>query len=106
MEAYAVVETGGKQYRVKEKDVLTVERLDVEAGNTVELTPVLAVSDGQKLAVGTPVIAGAKVVSTVLDHPLGEKLVSFKKRRRKGYARKMGHRQQATRLRVEKIVAG
>ena len=103
MEAYAVVETGGKQYRVKPKDVLKVERLDAEVGQTVELAPVLAVFDGKKLEVGAPEVKKAKVTSTVVEHTRGEKVVSFKKKRRKGYARKQGHRQELTVLRVESI---
>jgi large subunit ribosomal protein L21 len=100
---YAVVETGGKQYIVRKDDILRVERLDVETGKKVDLEPVLAVSDGKQLEVGTPDIKGAKVKSTVVDHIRGEKVVSFKKKRRKGYSRKMGHRQELTVLKVESI---
>ena len=103
MEAYAVVETGGKQYRVKPKDVLKVERLDAEVGQSVELVPVLAVSDGKKLEVGTPAIKEAKVTSTVVEHIRGEKLIAFKQRRRKGSSSKQGHRQELTVLRVDSI---
>jgi large subunit ribosomal protein L21 len=106
MEQYAVIQTGGKQYRVREKDVLSVELLDAEPGKTLELAPVLAISDGGKLRVGTPSIAGASVTVTVVRNERGEKLEVFKKRRRKGYSRRMGHRQELTVLRVEKIVAG
>jgi len=102
MEAYAVVETGGKQYRVKENDTIRVERLEQDVDAKVELG-VLAVSDGKTLAVGTPEVSGAKVTSTVLEHVRGPKLVSFKKKRRKGYSRKIGHRQELTVLKVDKI---
>jgi large subunit ribosomal protein L21 len=103
MEAYAVVETGGKQYRVKQSDVLQVERLDAEVGSTVQMTPVLAVSDGKRLEIGTPAVPNATVTSTVVGHSLGSKVVSFKKKRRKGYSRKQGHRQRVTTVRVESI---
>lgn len=105
MEAYAVIETGGKQYRVKENDTLQVERLDVEKGSTIEVSPVLALSDGNTLRVGAPAIDGLSVRSSVIDHIRGEKLISFKKKRRKGYSRKVGHRQELTVLKIEKLPA-
>ena len=103
MEAYAVVETGGKQYRVKEKDTLRVERIEADIDAKIEINPVLAVSDGKTLSVGTPQIDHARVTSTVIDHIRGPKLVSFKKKRRKGYSRKVGHRQELTILKIDKI---
>jgi large subunit ribosomal protein L21 len=103
MEAYAVVETGGKQYRVQAGDTLEVEKLDAEVGAAVELDQVLAVSDGKALSVGTPMLEKAKVTSTVLDQIRGPKVVNFKKKRRKGYKRKVGHRQSLTVLKVESI---
>ena len=103
-DTYAVVETGGKQYMVKEGDVLRVERLKAEVGEKVKLDRVLAVSDGESLSIGTPQVEKAVVTSTVQDHIRGEKVVSFKKKRRKGYSRKQGHRQELTVLRVERIV--
>jgi len=106
MEAYAVIETGGKQYRVKEDDQLRVEKIDAEAGATLDLDTVLAVSDGQTLSVGTPTVEGAAVTSTIVEHIRGNKVVSFKKKRRKGYSRKVGHRQALTVLKVDKIVTG
>jgi large subunit ribosomal protein L21 len=105
MDAYAVVETGGKQYRVKSNDTLKVERLDAEVGSTVDLTSVLAISDGTTLQVGAPEISGATVTVTVVSHSQGPKVVSFKKKRRKGYVRKVGHRQDLTVLKVERIGA-
>lgn len=102
MEAYAVVETGGKQYRVKAGDTLKVELLDGDAGKTVEMA-VLAVSDGKKLTIGTPVVKGTKVSATIVEHTKADKVVAFKKKRRKGYKRKVGHRQPLTVVRVEKI---
>jgi large subunit ribosomal protein L21 len=102
VEPYAVVATGGKQYRVKKDDVLNVERLDTDAGKSITLE-VLAVSDGTTLTVGTPTVKGAKVKSTVVEHIRGEKTISFKKKRRKGYARTKGHRQELTVLKVDSI---
>jgi large subunit ribosomal protein L21 len=106
MEAYAVVETGGKQYLVKQNSELEVEKLAGEAGTSITLDRVLAVSDGQQLKVGAPVIAGAAVIATVVEQFRGEKTVSFKKKRRKGYHKKIGHRQSLTRLTVTEIKAG
>lgn len=101
MEAYAVIETGGKQYRVTVGETLEVERLDGEGD--IEITSVLAVSDGNELKIGAPYVEGAKVVLTIVGDELGEKVVNFKKRRRKGYARKVGHRQQLTKVTVKAI---
>ncbi len=103
MDAYAVIETGGKQYRVGDGNTLTVERLDAEVGATVALDHVLAISDGATLTVGTPEIENAKVTSTVVDHIRGDKVVNFKKKRRKGYSRKVGHRQELTVLKINSI---
>lgn len=103
MDAYAVIETGGKQYRVKQGDVLEVERLEGEAGAKVTLDRVLALSNGSELTVGTPVVAGAAVAAEIVGQLRGEKVVNFKKKRRKGYHRKIGHRQELTRLRVQSI---
>ena len=104
MEAYAVIETGGKQYRVQQGDVLDVELLKVEAGSSVEFD-VLAVSNGSELSIGTPVVSGAKVKVSVVEDPRGKKIYSFKKKRRKGYRRKIGHRQGLTKIKVEEITA-
>ena len=103
MEPYAVVETGGKQYRVKAGDTLTVELLAGEAGQKVELGSVLALSDGQDLKLGTPLIPGAKVGAEIVQHIRGEKVVAFKKKRRKGYKRKVGHRQHLTVIRIASL---
>jgi large subunit ribosomal protein L21 len=103
MEAYAVIQTGGKQYLVRAGDTLQVERLPGKAGEKVEVQPVLAISDGAALRVGQPVIDGAKVTCTVLDHIRGKKVVSYKKLRRKGYERKIGHRQNLTVLKVDSL---
>ena len=106
MDAYAVVETGGKQYRVKQGDTLTVERLSGEAGTSVRLDRVLACSDGTRLIVGRPWIGGAAVEAEIVEHLRGPKLIAYRKKRRKGYERKKGHRQALTRIRVNAIAAG
>jgi large subunit ribosomal protein L21 len=103
MEPYAVVETGGKQYLVRSGVIMQVERLTAKEGEKVELASVLAKSNGEKLDVGTPRIESARVTGTVLKHVRGKKVVSFKKKRRKGYTRKQGHRQELTILKVESI---
>ena len=104
MEAYAVVETGGKQYRVAVGMTFDIERLPEATGSDVEITEVLAISDGKELRVGKPYVEGAKVVLTVVqDDKRGAKLINFKKRRRKGYERKVGHRHELTTVTVKSI---
>ena len=101
---YAVVRTGSKQFCVSKDDVIIVEKLDVESGGDVELKEVLMLDDGKKTILGTPLVEGAHVAATVLDQTRGEKVTVFKKKRRKGYKRSKGHRQQVTVLRVTDIV--
>lgn len=103
MEAYAVVETGGKQYRVTKGVTLAIERLGAAAGQKVKLDRVLAVSDGAQLTVGTPTVKGAAVTVEVVEEFRGPKVVSFKKKRRKGYHKKIGHRQELARVKVESL---
>lgn len=102
---YAVVTTGGKQYRVQEGDVLFVEKLDAEVDGTVELTEVLAVAKDGEIKVGTPVVEGAKVVAKVLAQGKAKKVVVFKFKPKKDYRRKNGHRQPYTKIVIEKIEA-
>ncbi len=102
---YAVIRTGGKQYRVAKNDVITVERLPGEAGSTVKFDEVLMVGDAAGTKVGTPLVAGAAVTATVLEQGKGEKIIVFKKRRRKNYRRRNGHRQYETVLRIADIQA-
>ena len=83
MEAYAVIETGGKQYRVESGNVLKVELLDAEVGSSINFDRVLAISDGTSLNVGTPEVDGASVSATVVEHIRGPKLVAYKKKRRR-----------------------
>ncbi|MFT5122022.1 MAG: large subunit ribosomal protein L21 [Kiritimatiellia bacterium] len=103
MEAYAVIQTGGKQYRVVQGDVLDVERLPGEAGDAIAIDSVLAVSDGEALTTGTPNVDGATVKAEVVEHFRGPKLVAFKKKRRKGYTRKVGHRQELTKIKIVEL---
>ncbi len=100
---YAIVETGGKQYRVEEGETLLVERLNVPAGETVTLDRVLLVVDGETVRVGTPQVPGAQVVARVLGETKGPKIRVFKYRPKKNYRRRRGHRQIYTALQIEKI---
>jgi large subunit ribosomal protein L21 len=100
---YAVIKTGGKQYRVANGDVIAVERLAGEPGSTVSLGPVLMVNDDKSSTVGTPVVEGAAVSAEVLEQTRGDKIIVFKKKRRKGYRRTMGHRQDLTVLRITDV---
>ncbi|MBC9178602.1 50S ribosomal protein L21 [Pseudoroseomonas ludipueritiae] len=102
---YAVIRTGGKQYRVTQDAVLTVEKLDAEAGATVTFQDVLAIGGEAGLTVGAPTIAGATVTATVVDQTRGDKVIIFKKRRRQNSRRKNGHRQHQTVLRISAINA-
>jgi large subunit ribosomal protein L21 len=102
---YAVVKTGGKQYRVAKNDVIIVEKLAADAGSALELDEVLILDDGKETVVGTPLVDGARVAATVLDQTRGDKIIVFKKKRRKDYKRKKGHRQDLTVLRITDILA-
>jgi large subunit ribosomal protein L21 len=97
---YAVIKTGGKQYKVARNDVILVEKLPGEAGAAVQLDEVLLVGDDKGQTVGSPLVAGASVAATVLEQTRGEKIIVFKKKRRKNYRRKAGHRQDLTALRI------
>lgn len=101
---YAVIATGGKQYRVSEGEVLRIEKLDAEAGATVEFDQVLLIADGAKVSLGTPHLTGGKVTATVQSHGQGDKVSFVKFRRRKHYMRRGGHRQQYTEVKVTGIV--
>ena len=101
---YAVIETGGKQYRVAQGDTLDVERLDAEPGQPVTLDRVLLVG-GEKASVGTPTVAEASVAADVVEHLRGPKTVAFMMKRRKGYHRTVGHRQELTRIKISEIKA-
>ncbi|MCS6778244.1 MAG: 50S ribosomal protein L21 [Geminicoccaceae bacterium] len=101
---YAVIRTGGKQYRVAKNDVIKIERLPGEAGQTIEFTDVLMVG-GEQPILGTPTVPGAKVIGTLLEQARGPKIVIFKKKRRKNYRRRTGHRQDITVVRITDIAA-
>jgi large subunit ribosomal protein L21 len=100
---YAVIKTGGKQYRVTEGQTLRVEKLPVEAGGQVELTEVLMVANGDDIKIGAPFLAGGKVTATVQAHGRGDKIRIIKFRRRKHYRRTQGHRQDYTELKITGI---
>ena len=102
---YAIIETGGKQYRVQEGDVLFIEKLNVEAGDAVEFDKVLAVSNGEELTVGAPIVEGAKVDATVEKNGKGKKVIIYKYKAKKDYRKKQGHRQPYTRVVINKINA-
>ena len=103
--AYAVIKTGGKQYRVAEGDVIEVEKLDFEAGAEAKFEDVLLVSNGDNLSIGAPTVKGAAVVAEVVEQTKGDKVIAFKYKRRKGYHRTVGHRRQLTKLKIKSITA-
>src|SRR5690349_8991835 len=100
---FAVIRTGGKQYRVAKDDVIWVERLGGEPGAVIELSEVLMIGEGAEVAAGTPLLAGASVSATVVEQTRAPKIIVFKKKRRHNYRRKKGHRQQQTVLRITDI---
>jgi large subunit ribosomal protein L21 len=100
---YAVLETGSKQYRVSTGDKLEVERLAVEAGQPVTFDRVLLVGNEGKFSVGSPTVPNASVLADVVEHIRGEKKVTFKLKRRKGYRKKIGHRQELTVVQIKEI---
>jgi large subunit ribosomal protein L21 len=103
---FAVIRTGGKQYRVAEGDVIAVERLTGEPGATIELGDVLMVGEGADAKTGAPLVTGASVSAELVEHRRADKIIVFKKKRRHNYRRKNGHRQHQTVLRITGISAG
>lgn len=101
---YAVIKTGGKQYRVAKDDVLKIERVAGNAGSTIEFAEVLLVGSGADVKVGAPTVAGAKVTAELVGEARGPKLIAFKKRRRKNSRRKKGHRQDLSTVRITGII--
>lgn len=101
---YAIIATGGKQYKVSEGDIITIEKLGVEAGEAVTFDQVLAVSD-ETLKVGNPIVENAVVEGTVVKNGRGKKVISYKYKRKTGYHRKKGHRQAYTKVKINKINA-
>jgi len=101
--AYAIIKTGGKQYRVAAGDKIEVEKLDVAVGDTVTFEEVLASGNGDSINVGSPFIAGASVTAKVVDQVRAKKVIAFKFKRRKGFHKTKGHRRQLTRLEIVSI---
>ncbi|MGN0291773.1 MAG: 50S ribosomal protein L21 [Lachnospiraceae bacterium] len=101
---YAIIATGGKQYKVSEGDIINVEKLGVEAGETVTFDQVLAVSDNE-MKVGSPLVDGASVTASVVENGRGKKVIVYKYKRKTGYHKKNGHRQAYTKVKIEKINA-
>ncbi|MBI3353494.1 MAG: 50S ribosomal protein L21 [Nitrospirae bacterium] len=102
---YAVVETCGKQYKVSQGDVISVERLSGKAGEKVALEKILMINDGNKTVIGNPVVKSAKVVGEIVKEGRGEKIIVFKMKKRKNYRRTRGHRQTYTSLKITEITA-
>ncbi len=102
---YAVVETGGRQYKVSRGQVIDVEKLEAAPGETIELGKVLLVQDDDNVSIGQPIVDGAKVTAKVLGEEKGDKLIVFKYKNKTRYRRKTGHRQTYTRLEIEDIVS-
>ena len=102
---YAVLETGAKQYRVAAGDTLEIERLETEAGKPVTFDRVLMVNNDGKVTVGSPTVSAANVVADVVEHIRGEKKLTFKMKRRKGYHKTIGHRQELTIVKIKEIKA-
>lgn len=101
---YAVIRTGGKQYKVAENDVLAIEKLDGEAGSELAFSEVLALHDGSTAQIGTPLVEGAQVIADVLEQRKGDKVLVFKKQRRQNHRRTRGHRQLETVVRIAAIL--
>jgi large subunit ribosomal protein L21 len=102
---YAVVKTGGRQYRVEPGDTIDVERLSGDVGATIELNPILMVGNGENVTLGTPAVDTARVTAEIVEHKRGKKILVFKFKRRKSYRRKQGHRQSLTSLKITNIQA-
>lgn len=102
---YAVIKTGGKQYKVCAGEKIKVEQLSADVGSDIVIDQVLAVFDGEQTRLGAPLVAGAAVTAKVVSHGRGEKVRIFKMRRRKHYQKRQGHRQNYTELQIEKIAA-
>ena len=103
---YAIFESGGKQYKAKAGDVINIEKKDVPVGESLELTNVLMVVDDDQVKVGAPILEDTAVVCHVLDYVPGKKVIVFKSKKRKGYSRKIGHRQKYMKIKVDEIRVG
>ena len=104
---YAIISTGNKQYKVQEGDIITVEKLGVDAGSAYDFDQVLALGgDGADLSIGTPYVSGAKVSASVIGDGKEKKVIIYKFKAKKGFHKKKGHRQPFTKLKIDKIIAG
>ncbi|WP_022855061.1 MULTISPECIES: 50S ribosomal protein L21 [Thermodesulfobacterium] len=101
---FAVIKTGGKQYVVKPGDKIKVEKVEANVGDTVEISEVLLVNKDGEIKLGTPLVEGVKVIASVVEHSKGPKVIVFKKKPKKGYKRKRGHRQLITTLEIKEIL--
>jgi large subunit ribosomal protein L21 len=104
--AYAIIKTGGRQFRVAEGDTIDVDLLDVEPGKTATFGDVLLFADGEHVTHGTPLISGAKVTAEIVEQRKDKKVIAFKYKRRKGYHRTVGHRRKLTRVKIKSINLG
>ncbi len=102
---HAIIETGGKQYRVTEGDTLFIEKLDVSSGDSITFDRVLAIIDGEKQSFGAPTVEGAKVTASVVKSGRAKKIIVFKFKAKKNYRRRQGHRQPYTKVQIDKIAA-
>ena len=102
---FAIVEIAGQQFKVESDQEVFVHRLDAKEGDSISFDNVLLTSDGKKVNIGSPMVSGAKVKATVLEHVKGDKVIVFKKKRRKGYRVKNGHRQSFSKIKVDSISA-
>jgi len=102
---FAIIRTGGKQYKVKKDDKVLVEKLELNQGDNVKIDDVLFVSDGKTSTIGSPTVAGASVTAKIVDQERGPKIIIFKKKRRQNYRRKKGHRQHLTLIQITDIKA-
>jgi len=101
---HAIIETGGKQYRVKEGDVIFLEKLPVEADETISFSNILAILDDKNSKIGSPYVKGASVNASIIKHGKSKKIIVYKMHAKKGYRRKQGHRQPYTKVQIDKIV--
>src|SRR5947208_4689740 len=104
--AYAIIKTGGMQFRVVEGDMVDVDLLDVDPGKTATFGDVLMIADGKNVTHGTPLISGAKVAAEIVEQRKDKKVIAFKYKRRKGYHRTVGHRRKLTRVKIKSISVG
>lgn len=103
---FAVIQTGGKQYRVSQGDIITIEKIEGTKGDRIEIDSVLMVGDGEQVTIGQPHLSQARVVGTIVRQDRGPRILVYKHKRRKGYQKRQGHRQWLTCLRVTDITTG